>query len=191
MIHLVGPGGAGKSTIGVLLAERLELPFVDLDKCFTHRHGDISEYLKRCSYDTYAEQNAEVYRFVAADAGVIAMSSGFMTYPDRIHPHYVAIRDSIAASPMTFVLLPSFDLETCVAEIVRRQVQRPFGLVGSREETKIRTRFPIFMSLPARTVETMRPPDEIVAEILNAVRSQNPHAMPARQSSFDLARNRL
>src|SRR5436190_22497229 len=30
MISLIGPGGAGKSTIGVLVAERLGAPFVDL-----------------------------------------------------------------------------------------------------------------------------------------------------------------
>jgi shikimate kinase len=28
MIRLIGPGGAGKSTIGALLAERLDVPFV-------------------------------------------------------------------------------------------------------------------------------------------------------------------
>jgi len=42
---LVGPGGAGKSTIGALLAERLALPFVDLDAWFAARGGDISEYI--------------------------------------------------------------------------------------------------------------------------------------------------
>jgi predicted amidohydrolase len=30
MIRLIGPGGAGKSTIGALLAECLDVPFVDL-----------------------------------------------------------------------------------------------------------------------------------------------------------------
>jgi shikimate kinase len=32
MIRLVGPGGAGKSTIGALLAERLDVRFIDLDR---------------------------------------------------------------------------------------------------------------------------------------------------------------
>jgi shikimate kinase len=34
MIPLIGPGGAGKSTIGALVAERLGVPFVDLDRHF-------------------------------------------------------------------------------------------------------------------------------------------------------------
>ena len=43
MIRLIGPGGAGKSTIGALLAERLNVPFLDLDRHFAGRLGDISE----------------------------------------------------------------------------------------------------------------------------------------------------
>lgn len=41
MIRLVGPGGAGKSSTGLLLAERLGLPFVDLDERFDATVGDI------------------------------------------------------------------------------------------------------------------------------------------------------
>ena len=41
MIRLIGPGGAGKSTIGALLAERLDLAFVDLDRHLADRVGDI------------------------------------------------------------------------------------------------------------------------------------------------------
>jgi hypothetical protein len=36
MIPLIGPGGAAKSTVGALVAERLGLPFVDLDRHFQH-----------------------------------------------------------------------------------------------------------------------------------------------------------
>ena len=32
MIHLVGPGAAGKTTVGFALATRLGIPFVDLDE---------------------------------------------------------------------------------------------------------------------------------------------------------------
>lgn len=39
-IHLVGPGGAGKSTVGVALARRLGVAFLDLDEQFKARAGD-------------------------------------------------------------------------------------------------------------------------------------------------------
>jgi shikimate kinase len=39
MIRLIGPGGAGKSTIGALLAERLDITFLDLDRHLVGRVG--------------------------------------------------------------------------------------------------------------------------------------------------------
>jgi shikimate kinase len=83
MIRLIGPGGAGKSTIGALLAERLDVPFVDLDRHFAARIGDISEYIGRHGYDTYARENVEAYcSLFRGDTrpDVVALSSGFMTY---------------------------------------------------------------------------------------------------------------
>ncbi len=169
-IHLVGPGGAGKSTVGALLADWLDTPFIDLDECFLEREGSISDYLQRCGYPAYSRRNVEMYQSIAAaDGGVMALSSGFMTYAEEVHPSYVTIRAAIAASSTTFVLLPSLDLEACVAEIVRRQVRRPLGFIASREEAKIRERFSIYRALPALKVETMRSPEEVVLEIAHAL----------------------
>ncbi len=60
-IRLVGPGGAGKSTIGALLAERLEIAFLDLDRRLAGRIGDLSEDIDRHGYDLYARENVETY----------------------------------------------------------------------------------------------------------------------------------
>jgi len=69
MIRLVGPGGAGKSTIGALLAERLKVSFLDLDRRFADGLGDIGEYLGRYGYDAYARANVETYcSWVRAEA---------------------------------------------------------------------------------------------------------------------------
>jgi shikimate kinase len=154
--------------VGALLSDRLQTWFVDLDQCFREREGDISNYLQRYGYQAYARQNVEVYRSIAAtEDAVMALSSGFMTYAEAVHPSYVEIRAAIAESSMTFVLLPSLDLETCVVEIVRRQTQRPLRLVARCEESKIRERFPIYMALPALKVTTLPPPDAVVTEIVN------------------------
>ena len=70
------------------------------------------------------------------------------------------------ANRSTFVLLPSLDLETCVAEIVRRQLRRRFARAAEREEQVIRMRFPIYAELPIMKVETMKPVEAVVAELL-------------------------
>jgi shikimate kinase len=169
MIRLIGPGGAGKSTIGAVLAERLNLPFLDLDRHLAGRVGDISEYINRQGYDAYARENVEAYCSLFRGRirpDVLALSSGFMTYASDIHPEYGRLRHELEENARTFVLLPSLDREWCVAETVRRQIARPFGRSPEREEAVIRARFEIYMSLPMRKVETMRSVAAIVDEIV-------------------------
>jgi shikimate kinase len=170
MIRLIGPGGAGKSTIGALLAARLDVPFVDLDRHVAGRVGDISEYISRHGYDAYARENVEAYSSLSRGGirhDVVALSSGFMTYARGTHVEYERVRRELEEGAHTFVLLPSLDRDLCVAETVRRQIARPFGRSPEREEAVIRTRFEIYMALPVRKVETMRPAAAIVDEILD------------------------
>lgn len=166
MIRLIGPGGAGKTSTGSLLARRLGTRFVDLDERFGAVVGDISAYLESHGYDAYAASNVDVYvdlvRGMEERACVVALSSGFMTYRDAVHPAYARLRSEIAARPATFVLLPSLDLETCVAETVRRQLGRPFRRSAAREEEVIRARFALYRDLSATRIETMRPAEDVV-----------------------------
>jgi shikimate kinase len=165
VIHLVGPGAAGKTTTGARLARRLGLTFVDLDEQFAARHGDISEYLNVHGYASYASQNVRCYlEFNRLGAGpqVLALSSGFMTYATDVHPDYGSLRRAVATSATTLVLLPSMDYETCIAETVRRQLGRPFCRSAAREEEVIRQRFHVYRNLPAAKLETMRPMSEVI-----------------------------
>jgi shikimate kinase len=170
-IRLIGPGGAGKSTIGALVAERLNLSFFDLDRHVSVRVGDISEYIARRGYDAYARENIETYCSLSRAHNrprVVAASSGFMTCRRDIHPDYSRVRGELEHSPNTFVLLPSVDLDVCVAETVRRQIGRPFARSAAKEEAVIRARFPIYMAMSARKIDTMRPVHLAVDEIVAA-----------------------
>ncbi|HEX8362752.1 MAG TPA: shikimate kinase [Longimicrobium sp.] len=184
MIRLIGPGGAGKSTAGSLLAERLGARFIDLDERLGAAVGDISRYIQFRGYDAYAARNVDVYAAVVRDVAsrgcVLALSSGFMTYREGIHPSYARFRGDIVASPATFVLLPSLDFETCVAETVRRQCGRPFSRSAGREEQVIRARFALYRDLPVTKIETMRP----IAEVVEAVVAD----IAARRGALDSAR---
>jgi shikimate kinase len=169
MIHLIGPGGAGKSTTGALLADTLGCSLYDLDRRFEIQHGDIDEYIRRHGYLAYAEANVETYRQIdIGTPGVFVVSSGFMTYPSDVHPQLPTARNVIIHHPSTVLLLPSLDLEACVAETVRRQQTRPLAQrrTAAREEEVIRQRFLVYSGLAVRTVTTMRSPPDVVAEIL-------------------------
>jgi Shikimate kinase len=127
MIQLVGPGGAGKTTVGSALAQKLALRFVDLDAEFTARYGDISVFLDGHGYQAYATRNVGLY-------------------------------SDVVGCP-----------QVCVAETVRRRLRRPFARSAEREEQVIRARFPVYMRLSARKVETMQPVDSIVTALARAV----------------------
>jgi hypothetical protein len=83
-----------------------------------------------------------------------------------------AIRRRVARSPTTVVLLPSRDLERCVAETVRRQLGRPFrGRDAAREEAVIRARSPTYAAWPTQAIETMRTPALVAEEIVTRLSS--------------------
>jgi shikimate kinase len=170
-VTLIGPGGAGKSTVGALVAARLGVPFVDLDRRFERRAGDISAYINRFGYEAYARTNVETYFFSLDESGdrVTALSSGFMTYSRDVHPEYSRLRQELEQSPTTFVLLPSSNREACVAETVRRQLQRRFTRTAAIEEAVIRERFPIYIALRAQRIETMGAVGAIVDELVQRV----------------------
>jgi hypothetical protein len=85
-----------------------------------------------------------------------------MMYAREAHPDYARIRNEIAASATTLVLLPSLEYEICVAETVRRQLSRPFARSAEREEEVIRQRFGVYRDLPATKLETMKPISDLI-----------------------------
>lgn len=177
MIQLIGPGGAGKTTTGCALAERLKVRFVDLDAMFISMHGDVGAFIEANGYEGYAARNLETYRAVSSAsqaAGVLALSSGFMIYPDNVHPDYPAIRKTLVSSRRTFLLLPAPDLEACVSETVRRQVQRSFSRTPQREEHVIRERFPAYCKLPVHKIMTNSPVWTVVETIVGLLGESEP-----------------
>jgi shikimate kinase len=173
-IFLIGPGGAGKTTVGAALARRLERQFVDLDQRFAEHHGDISQFVDQYGYGVYARANVEHYTSLSREGfgeplTVVALSSGFMTYDETVHPDYLRVRAEIERAANTFILLPSLDEETCVTETVRRQLARPFARSAAREEAVIRVRFASYMALPQHKIATMRPAEIVAEEIVGAL----------------------
>lgn len=176
MLHLVGPGGAGKTTVGPILARRLGWQFVDLDECFMSREGDIGAAIRAFGHDGYAKRNVAVYQEVAhslAASTVLALSSGFLTYSDDVHTGYPLLRCSIEKDALTMLMLPAFELEACVEIIVRRQLSRPY-LPGNKasEERRIRERFPKFMALPCARFRSDAAPDQTASHIERFVRAR-------------------
>ena len=93
-------------------------------------------------------------------------------YPEHVYPRVRELQHNIAAALTTVLLLPSLDLETCVAETVRRQATRNLAIRRSaaREEAVIRERFAYYRLLTDRVVTTMQPPERVARDVLDRVR---------------------
>lgn len=176
VVQLVGPGGAGKTTVGQELAQQLGWQFVDLDREFMSREGDIAGYMAVHGYAGYARRNLALHaelRDAFTEPTVHALSSGFMTYPAEVDASYAAVRAAVERDTLTFLLLPSFDLAACVQAIVRRQLSRPYlpGNAAS-EEARIRQRFPVFMALRCERLLNDGAPEEAATRMARFVRER-------------------
>jgi len=171
MIHLIGLGGAGKTTAGKLLSIKMNIPCIDLDECFIENAGDIAEYIDSYGYAAYAKRNIELYLHLKQGMDentqtIVVCSSGFMTYPENIISTYLQLKQDIEVNPFTFLLVPSLNLDECIEIIVERQLARPYlNSDAEKEELKIRKRFEIYHKLNCYQVLTNQPLDTVVGQI--------------------------
>lgn len=84
-IYLVGFMGSGKTTAGRLLAERLGVPFVDLDLAFEAIAGrTIRETFESRGEPWFREREAELLRGTATlPAAVVALGGGTFVFPEN------------------------------------------------------------------------------------------------------------
>lgn len=175
IVHLIGPGGAGKTTTAQLISKKFAIQYYDLDEIFMIQEGSISAYIDSFSYRSYAIRNLEIYTQLLQSldhrkTNLIVCSSGFMCYPSDIIENYFMIKKLIVNHPLTFLLLPSFDLEDCVKEILNRQMQRSYLNISiEKEEQKIRKRFPIYASLKCKTILTYQDKNVIAFQIYRQI----------------------
>ncbi|MET7289930.1 shikimate kinase [Streptomyces sp. NPDC005573] len=128
---LVGPAGAGKTTLGQEVAARTERPFVDLDAVADRYYAQVG-----WSVDGLRERIAAVGRLAAeaeweparahavacavADhpGAVIALGAGHTSYTGR--EHLATVRTALARCGFVVRVLPSADREVSLSVLRRR-----------------------------------------------------------------------
>ncbi|NUF37597.1 hypothetical protein, partial [Acinetobacter lactucae] len=137
--------------------------------------GNISQFINTYGYKEYAIQNIELYQNLVKNIdnnliNIVVCSSGFMTYPNELTTNYHQIKKHIEDHHLTFLLLPSFELEICVKEIVNRQLQRKYLNDSAKsEERKIRNRFPLYINLKCQKILTNQSPSKIAFKLYKQI----------------------
>lgn len=145
-VVLVGTMGAGKTTVGRLLAERWGVTFRDTDHDVEERAGTtVSEIFVDRGEAAFREMEREaVATALAEHDGVLALGGGAVLDP--------ATRDALAGHPVVFLRVGLSD----AAQRVGLGVSRPLllGNVRGRIKQLIDERTPVYTAVAAHTVET-------------------------------------
>lgn len=169
IIYIIGPGGVGKSTSGVILAKILEYNFIDLDTEFMKQVNHIGKHIKSYGYEDYCLKNSELF-FKLIDAinsnTVFVLSSGFL-----VHEGFSDLTDKhlkkIKATGISILLLPSQDIEESTEIVVKRQINRGFGLQEDIERKKFRSRYIEYQKYGDIKIYSKDAPEEIAKLMKN------------------------
>ncbi|WP_059008722.1 shikimate kinase [Streptomyces specialis] len=159
---LVGPPGAGKSTVGALLAERLGVTLRDTD-------ADVERTAGKSVADIFVEDGEPRIRALEAAAvraavtghdGVVSLGGGAVLD--------AGTRALLAGRPVVF-------LDVALAEAVHRvglDTARPLLAVNPRQRWRVlmEERRPLYTEVARAVVQTAdRTPDEVVQAVLDAL----------------------
>ncbi|WP_323749489.1 shikimate kinase [Curtobacterium sp. VKM Ac-1393] len=79
-VVVIGPMGAGKSSVGKRVAKALGVPFTDTDRVIVREHGPIPGIFADRGEPAFRALEAEAVRTALATGGVIAVGGGAVTH---------------------------------------------------------------------------------------------------------------
>ena len=164
---LIGPPGAGKSTVGPLLAARLGVGFLETDREVEAAAGKpVGDIFVEDGEAAFRGLEREaVARAVACDCGVVALGGGAVLDP--------ATQRLLAGLPVVY-LATGF---AAAAKRVGMDTPRPLLIGNPRAKLRelLEQRLPIYEKLARITVTTDgRAPDEIAADVAARIAGSPP-----------------
>ena len=176
-IALIGLRGGGKSTLGRLLAERLGVPFIELDREIERRSGaNLSEIFDMFGQETFRRAEREAFNEVLSQ-----------------HLHFViATSGSIVTEPSTLELL----LASCFTIWVRAEPEEHMRRVMAQGDMRpmahnaramedlvsiLKSREPLYAKAEAVITTSGKTPEQNLVELLRLI------AVPSTGMQLQLA----
>ncbi len=164
-IVLVGLMGAGKTSVGRRLAQRLDLPFVDTDTEIERAAGkSIPEIFADHGEDEFRSGEKRVIaRLLDSGPQILATGGGAYMDPET--------RDNIAASGVSVWLSGDLDL---LVKRVKRRSNRPLLAQGDVRKTLsdlIAVRYPVYALADIEVESRDVPHQRIVSAIIKALKN--------------------
>ena len=162
-VVLVGAPGAGKSTVGRLLADRLGVSFRDTD-------DDVELAAGKSIGDIFVDDGEPAFRALEREAVAVALTA---------HDGVLALGGGAVADPGTRETLGGHRvvfLDVGLADAASRvglNRDRPLLVGNPRAQLKklLDQRRPLYLQVASLTVDTAgRTPEEVVAEVVTGVR---------------------
>ena len=164
-IALIGLRGGGKSTLGRLLAARLDVPFIELDREVERRSGaSLSEIFDMFGQETFRRAEREALESVLRQhrAFVMATSGSIVTEPGTL--------ELLLASCFTVWLRAEPDEH--MKRVMEQGDMRPMAHSARAMEDLIailKSREPLYAKAAAELVTSGKTPEQNLAELLRAV----------------------
>ena len=164
---LIGPPGAGKTSVGSELAARLGVGFLDTDAAVEAVAGKpVGDIFIEDGEPAFRElERAAVAAAVSGHDGIVAVGGGAVLDPGN--------QSRLAGQPVVYLTASFPEL----AKRVGMDRPRPLLIGNPRAQLKtlLEQRLPIYAGLAWLTVETDgREPGEIAAEIADAIAGARP-----------------
>jgi shikimate kinase len=161
IIYLVGMPGSGKTVVGRELADRLGVPFIDLDTEVEAEAGrSISQIFMEQGEPTFrAMEAAALMKAATQDSAVVACGGGVVLEP--------ANRVTLRATGMAVFLDTPIDV---LRERVRPAADRPLIHEEGDLERLLAEREPLYREFTARVVDASGTPQEVAGAIERELR---------------------
>lgn len=157
-IVLTGFMGSGKSTVGPLLANRLNWSFIDVDDVIADEAGcTIAEIFARHGEPAFRQvEHATIARLAARDALVLALGGGAIETPETRH--------LLLNTPGTLLIHLEVELATTLTRCLGTEGIRPIFADQANLAARYTRRLPLYRTAHASiSVDALTPAQAVLA----------------------------